>query len=105
MVSYNYNSHVITVYILNQNSAIKASKHSRFTHASQNEVKRNERRKEKKREGKEKKEMGGIEQCIASKSYVPVIFFSVFSSLFFFFLSNLSKARKKQPPGKNINYD
>lgn len=46
--------------------------------------------------------MGKIERCIA-KSYVPVMFFFCFFILFF--LSNLSKARKKQPPGKNINYD
>lgn len=102
MVSYNYNSHVITVYVLNQNSAIKASKHSRFTHASQNEVKRNERRKEKKREGKEKKEMGGIEQCIASKSYVPVIFFSVFSSLFFFFFCRIYRKPEKSSRREKI---
>lgn len=61
--------------------------------------------KERKGRGKKKKEMGEIEQCIASKSYVPVIFFFLFFHLCFFFLSNLSKARKKQPPGKNINYD
>lgn len=58
--------------------------------------------KERKGRGKKKKEMGEIEQCIASKSYVPVIFFFLFFHLCFFFFCRIYRKPEKSSRREKI---
>lgn len=52
---------------------------------------------------KKRKEKNRKDRTLYREIIRPCNVFFLFFHLFF--LSNLSKARKKQPPGKNINYD